>query len=61
MKNSPKKPEQVVTDYVQILRDLIQTNKYVTPTADVMYVYSLPFVITYGQGIGLTTAELMPS
>ena len=43
----------MVMDYVQRPRDLIQTNKFVTLTADVMYVNSLPFVITYWRGIGL--------
>jgi len=56
-----RKPEQVVTDYVQIPRDLIQTNKYVTLTADVMFVNNLAFVITYGRGIGLITAEFTPN
>ena len=44
-----RKPEQVVTDYVQIPRDVIQKNKYVTLTADVMHVNNLPFVITVGE------------
>ena len=48
-------------DYVQILRDLIQTNKYVTLTADIMYVNNLPFVITYGRYIGLIMAKFMPN
>ena len=34
-------------------------NKFVSLTADVMYVNGLPFVITYGQGIGLIMAEFM--
>ena len=34
-----------------------KANKYVTLTADVMFVNSLPFVVTFGQGIGLLTAE----
>ena len=44
-----KKPEQVVMDYVQIPRDLVQMDKYVILTADVMFVNNLTFVITYGQ------------
>ena len=48
-------------DYVQISRDVIQTNKYVTLTADVKYVNNLPFVITYGREIGLIMAEFMPN
>ena len=42
-----KKPEHVVMDYVQIPKDIIQMNKFVTLTADVMYVNGLPFVINY--------------
>ena len=48
-------------DYVQIQRDLIQLNKYVMLTADVMFVNILAFVITHGKGIGLTMAEFMPN
>ena len=48
-------------DYIQIPRDVIQTNKYVTLTADVMFVNNLPFVITNGRGIGLIIAEFMPN
>ena len=51
-----KKPEQVITDYVQIQRDLIQTNKNVTLTAKI-YINNLPFLITYGRGIGLIMAK----
>ena len=47
----------MVTDYVQIPRDIIQKNKFVILTADVMFVNNLPFVNTYGRGIGLNTAE----
>ena len=39
-KQSKKNPEWVVLDCIQILRELIQTNKYVALTADVMYVNS---------------------
>ena len=51
----------MVMDYVQIPKDVIQMNKFVTLTADLMYVNCLPFVITYGQGIGLIMAEFMPN
>ena len=47
-KTVQKKPEHVVTDYVQIPKVIIQMSKFVTLTADVMYVNSLSFVITYG-------------
>ena len=48
-------------DYVQIPRDVIQTNKYVALTADIMFVSNLQFVITYGRGMDLMTAEFMPN
>ena len=51
----------MVTDYFQIPRDLIQTNKFVILPADVMYVNNLPFVITYGRGIGLIMTDFMPN
>ena len=56
-----QKPEQVVTDHVPILRDAIQTNKYETLTADVIFINSLPFIGTYGRGIGLIMAEFKPT
>ena len=56
-----EKPEQEVMDCIQILRDLVQMNKYMMLTADVMFINNLAFVITYGQGIGLIMAELMPN
>ena len=54
-----KKSKQVVMDYVQIPRDLIQANKYEKLTADVMYINNLLVVITYGRGIGLIMAQFM--
>ena len=36
-------------------------NKFVTLTANVMYVNNVLLVITYGQGIGLITAKFMPN
>ena len=52
-----KKPEQMVTEYVQIPRDVIQTNKYETFTANVIFVNNLPFVITYERGVRLIVAD----
>ena len=48
-------------DYVQIPSGVIQTNKYVTLTANVMYVNSLLFKITYGRGKDLVMANLLPN
>ena len=47
--------------YIQIPGDLIQRNKYVILTADVLYANNLSFVITYGRGIGFIMAKFMPN
>ena len=47
-------------DYIQIPRDFIQMHKFITLTANVMFVNDLTFVITFGQGIGLITLEFTP-
>ena len=44
-----------------ISRDAIQTNKQMTITVDVRFVNNLPLIITYGRGIGLITAEFIPT
>ena len=48
------------TDYVQIPKEFMTTQKCVTLTVDVMFVNNLAFVITFGRGIGLITMELTP-
>ena len=42
------KPEHAVIDYVQIPQSLIETNKLVTLTTDVMLVNNSPFVVIIG-------------
>ena len=54
------KPEHAVIDYVQIPQSLIETNKLVTLTTDVMLVNNSPFVVIIGWGIALLTAEFTP-
>ena len=39
----------------------METNKFVTLTADVLFINNLPFVVTFGQGMGLLTAEFTPT
>ena len=48
-------------NYAQIPRDVIQTNKYVTFTANVMFLNNLLFLVTYGREIGLIMVEIMPT
>ncbi len=60
-KTTRTKPENVREDYVKIPRDFKELHKYVTIVADVMFVNSLPFVVTSSRGICLVTIEFLPS
>ncbi len=51
------KPERVRVEYVQIPWDFVQLHKYVMLVADVMFVNSLPFLVTSLQGLSLVTIE----
>ena len=56
-----RQPERVVTDYVQIPRDFFALHKFVTLTADVMFVNRLAFMITFGKGVELVAVEFTPT
>ena len=60
-KATRKKPEHVRVDYVKIPRDFVNMHKYVTLVANVMFVNSLPFLVTSSRGISLVTIEHLPS
>jgi hypothetical protein len=45
------KPEHVRIEYVQIPRDFVKLQKYVTLVADVMFVNGLPFLVASSRGI----------
>ncbi len=56
-----RRPKQVITDYVNISRLLVDTNQQVTLAADVMFVNSVPFLVSVSQNINLITIEHTPS
>ena len=56
-----QKLEQMVMDCIYIAQQIVQKNKDVMLTADVMFVNNLLFVVTSGQGIGLIMEEFMPT
>ena len=45
----------------EIPRDFYQLNKFVTLTADVMFVCGFPFLVTYSRSIKFTTTEYIPT
>ena len=55
------KPERVETDEVEIPRDFYVLNRFVTLTADVMFVNGIAFLTTLSRKIRLTTVEHVPS
>ena len=51
---------QIELEYIEIPNDIIEQNKMVTLTADVMF-NQIHFIITYGCEVGLTTVEWIPN
>jgi hypothetical protein len=47
--------DPVLTEYVQIPREIVDLNKNVTITADIMFVGGIGFMITSSRGIKFTT------
>eukprot|EP00804_Cyclotella_cryptica_P006894 CCRYP_007059-RA/>CCRYP_007059-RA protein AED:0.47 eAED:-0.58 QI:0/-1/0/1/-1/1/1/0/231 len=54
------RPERVTTDIVVIPRDFVQQHRFVTLTADIMFVNGVPFLVTRSRGIQLITVEFLP-
>ncbi len=54
-------PKRVITDYVNIPRLLMDKNQQVTLAADVMFVNSVPFLVSISRNINLITIEHTPS
>ena len=51
------KARKVETDWVQIPKEFVKMNEFVTLMADVVFVNNLAFVITFGRVIRLFTVE----
>ena len=56
-----KKPHRVVGGRCEIPRDFYPLNKFVTLTADVMFVRGFTFLVTYSRSIKFTTTEYIPT
>ena len=54
-------PERVIPEYLDIPRDFYRLQRFVTLTADVMFVNSLPFLTILSRDIRFGTAEHVPS
>ena len=56
-----QKPKRVESEYIKIPRDFYRLHKFVTLTADVMFVNGIPFLMTFSRNIRLITTEHVPS
>ena len=56
-----KRPHRVVRGRCKIPRDFYPLNKFVTLTADMMFVSGIPFLVTLSDVIKYTTAEFIPT
>ena len=55
-----RKPKLDITDYVDIPRALVDVNKRVTMSVDVMFVNLVPFLVSVLQNVNLVTIEHAP-
>ena len=56
-----KAPKRVKVELVEIPRDFYKLHKFVTLTADVMFVCGIPFLVTRSRGIKFYTGEFIPN
>ena len=56
-KTKRTQPTQVITDYVKLPHSVLEKNKHVTLSIDIMYVNIIPFVTTISRNIKFTTVE----
>ena len=55
------KPKRVRYEYMKITRDFYHLHKFVTLSADVMFVKSIPFLVTFTRKIILITVDHVPT
>ena len=56
-KTTRTQPTRLVTDYVEIPPSVLEKNKYVTLSIDIMYINRIPFVTTFSCNIKFTTVK----
>ena len=60
-KTTRTKSKQVVTDYVDVPPAVLDSNKYITLSADILFVNHIPFYATISRHIKFNTVEDIPS
>ncbi len=54
-------PDAVTTEYMQIPQAILDLFQLVTLAVDIIFVISIPFLVSVVHGLNLVTAEHMPS
>ena len=60
-RSTRKKPKRVAPEYMGIPRAIYERYKYVTLTADVMFVNGIAFLVSLSRGIMFYMAETVPN
>ena len=58
-KNTRTKPKPVVIDYMVMPKNILENNKNITLSIDIMFVKKIPFVTTISRHIEFTTVEVI--
>ena len=56
---SRTKPKPVVIDYMVMPKNILENNKNITLSIDIMFVNKIPFVTTISRNIKFTTVEVI--
>ena len=55
------KPASVVTDYVEIPREILDSRKELKVSTDIMFINKLPFLVSIIRRLKFTTIEYLSS
>ena len=56
-----RKPDSVAKDYVETLREILESRKDLEVSMDIISVNKLPFLVSIIRGLNLTTIEYLSS
>ena len=54
-------PDSVVTDYVEIPREVLHSRKELEVSTDIMFINKLPFLVRISRRLKFTTIDYLPS
>ena len=54
-----RKPASVVTDYIEIPREILESHKELEVSTDIMFINKIPFLVSISRRLKLTTIEYL--